>query len=400
MIYKEDEVIKKANGAIKIGDFEYYPTNSMQRSLWEDYIKVYIHQFNATGIFRPLCELLDILAKEGECPSARVGEKNVSAKTAERLARVSLNSHAVRVARNMIEIHGEHTAMRGYDLEYRAGIPRNMITGLAHDIGKLPRYNENRCIEDRNRYQHANTSANALVEIFKKTNTPVEWLEKTKVLDAIRLHHGEEIENEKIVNCLRQADITARGRELEEDLNTTEEYGPYVHLPCSKWLDSQGLIDKIEKWVNIMDYSGKKTQNGKSKIHAFSRGDMVYVYPYSLYKMTKQVYKESWAVDFLFEYKNGYATWEATREIIKVLHERKLLSDDFDLEKYPFGKPYVLRSTLDPHRTYTPLLVPIPVIHFKTQPEIFWRRRQGWIRTIHWMKPRYKKNEDHWSNDW
>jgi hypothetical protein len=362
---------------------------------------VYIQQFNGSRTFRPLCALLDILAKEGDYPSARVGEATMSGKTAERLARVSLNSHAVRVARNMIKIHGEYTANRGYDFEYRAGIPLNIIAGLAHDIGKLPRYNESRGIEDRNRYQHADTSANALVEIFKNTNASVEWLENTKILEAIRLHHGGIIEDEKIVNCLRQADIRARGSELERDLNTTEEWGPYVLLPCSKWLQGQDLIDKIERWVNIMDYSGKKTKNGKSKIHAFSRGDMVYVYPYSLYKMAKQVYKEKWTLaDFLFEYKNGYATWEATKEIIKVLHERKLLSPDYDLEKYPFGRPYVLRSSLDSHRTYTPLLVPIPVMHFKTPPEIFWRRRQGWIRTIHWMKPRYGKNEDHWSDDW
>jgi len=400
MRYKEDEVIIKSGG-VKIGDFEYYPTNSLHRSLWESYIKVYIQQFNGSRTFRPLCALLDILAKEGDYPSARVGEATMSGKTAERLARVSLNSHAVRVARNMIKIHGEYTANRGYDFEYRAGIPLNIIAGLAHDIGKLPRYNESRGIEDRNRYQHADTSANALVEIFKNTNAYVEWLENTKILEAIRLHHGGIIEDEKIVNCLRQADIRARGSELERDLNTTEEWGPYVLLPCSKWLQGQDLIDKIERWVNIMDYSGKKTKNGKSKIHAFSRGDMVYVYPYSLYKMAKQVYKEKWTLaDFLFEYKNGYATWEATKEIIKVLHERKLLSPDYDLEKYPFGRPYVLRSSLDSHRTYTPLLVPIPVMHFKTPPEIFWRRRQGWIRTIHWMKPRYGKNEDHWSDDW
>jgi hypothetical protein len=404
MRYKENKVIIKSGG-VKAGDFEYYPTQSSQRSFWEFHIKVYLQEFNDTGTLRPLCELLDILAKDCDYPSARIGEPTMSGKTAERLARVSLNWHALHVAIKMIEIHRKDTDDRGNDFEYRTGMPRNIIAGLAHDIGKLPRYNEDRGIEDRNNYQHADRSANALVEIFKKNNAPLEWLENSKVLEAVRQHHGNMIEDAKIVNCLRQADMRARGSELEADLNATEKWGPYVHLPNCMWLQGQemidNLIDKIERWVNIMDYSGKKTKNGKSKIHAFSRGDMVYVYPYSLYKLAKQVYEQkAWMVsDFLFEYKNGYATWEATKEVIKVLHDKKLLSPDCDLEKFPFGRPYVLRSSLDAYKTYTPLLIPIPVIHFKTQPEVLWRRRQGWIRTICWLKPRYKKEEDYWSSD-
>ena len=397
-----DEIIKRPNGAIRIGDLEYLPTKRATGALWKYYIRVYIQQFNITGTFHPLCELLNILEKEGDYQSASVGESTMSGKTAERLARVSLISHVTTVAQNMIEIHAQNTADRGYDLEYRAGIPRHIICGLAHDIGKLPRFNEYRGIEDRNRYQHADTSANALVEIFKKTSASVEWLEKTRILEAIRQHHGGRIEDEKMLNILRQANVRTRSRELEEDYNKTEEWGPYVYLPSSTWLDGHAanIINRMEKWVNVMDYSAKKAKGGKSKIHAFSWGDMVYVYPYSLYKAARKEYKNSQTViDYLFECKDNYATWEATREIIKVLHDRKLLSPDYDLEKFPFGRPYVLRSSLDPHKTYTPQLVPIPVIHFKTQPEVLWRRRQGWIRTICWLKPRYKKEEDYWSSD-
>jgi len=171
MRYEEDKVIIKSGG-VKVGDFEYYPTDSGHQSFWEFYIKVYLQEFHDTGTLRPLCELLDILAKDGNYPSARVGEPTMSGKTAERLARVSLNWHALHVAIKMIEIHRKDTDDRGNDFEYRAGMPRNIIAGLAHDIGKLPRYNEDRGIEDRNRYQHADKSANALVEIFKKTNSP------------------------------------------------------------------------------------------------------------------------------------------------------------------------------------------------------------------------------------
>jgi hypothetical protein len=114
------EIIKRPNGAIRIGDLEYLPTKRGTGALWKYCIRVYIQQFNITGTFHPLCELLDILEKEGDYPSASVGESTMSGKTAERLARVSLSSHVTTVAQNMIEIHAQNTADRGYDLEYRA----------------------------------------------------------------------------------------------------------------------------------------------------------------------------------------------------------------------------------------------------------------------------------------
>jgi len=144
-------------------------------------------------------ELLRLLDEEGDCPSVvnrNRGEaegkleKNVFA----RLAGLPLYRHSLNVAREMAARCNQPLMA-----------PKEVITGLAHDLGKLPSYQEAMyCTGD-----HPLIAPTVLekIEAFRELTCAEE------VRDAVRQHHRAQPESD-LGKRLKGADQTCRTREI------------------------------------------------------------------------------------------------------------------------------------------------------------------------------------------
>lgn len=144
-------------------------------------------------------ELLRILDREGDCPSVvnrntNEAEGKLEKNVFARLAGLPLYRHALNVAREM--------AVR-CNQPFMA--PKEVITGLAHDLGKLPSYQEPMyCTGD-----HPLIAPTVLekIESFRQLTYAEE------VTDAVRQHHRAQPESD-LGKRLKSADQTCRTREI------------------------------------------------------------------------------------------------------------------------------------------------------------------------------------------
>ncbi|MRR06225.1 MAG: hypothetical protein EG828_04675, partial [Deltaproteobacteria bacterium] len=144
-------------------------------------------------------ELLRILDQEGDCPSVvnrntNEAEGKLETNVFARLAGLPLYRHALNVAREMAARCSQ---------PFMA--PKEVITGLAHDLGKLPSYQEPMyCTGD-----HPLIAPTVLekIEPFRQLTYAEE------VTDAVRQHHRAQPESE-LGKRLKSADQTCRTREI------------------------------------------------------------------------------------------------------------------------------------------------------------------------------------------
>lgn len=159
-----------------------------------------------TGYLTIINALLDLLDEHGDCPS--VVKLNTDREYREirnsydLLARISLLDHSLNVAEQMIRNVGKAGAR---DPEMLMG--KILVTALAHDIGKIPRFMEGK---GYSKGDHPYLSSLVLKRIVFTADAP----QQEHILKAIREHHYPV--REGLTYDLRKADQKAREIEAEK----------------------------------------------------------------------------------------------------------------------------------------------------------------------------------------
>ena len=144
-------------------------------------------------------ELLRILDQEGDCPSvvnrnSKEMEGKLETNVFARLAELPLYCHSLNVAREMAARCSQPLMA-----------PKEVITGLAHDLGKLPSYQEAMyCTGD-----HPLIAPTILEKIESFRNLTY----AEEVTDAVRQHHRAQPESD-LGKRLKSADQICRTREI------------------------------------------------------------------------------------------------------------------------------------------------------------------------------------------
>jgi hypothetical protein len=182
-------------------------------------------------------ELLRILDEEGDCPSVvkrntTEAEGKLETNVFARLAELPLYRHSLNVAREMASRCSQQITA-----------PKAVITGLSHDLGKLPSYQEAMyCTGD-----HPLIAPTILEKIdsFRKLTYAEE------VIDAVRQHHRAQPESD-LGKKLKSADQTCRNKEIAALLGPCKEKrnvekGPgHDHVSVENSSDSAGEIKATE----------------------------------------------------------------------------------------------------------------------------------------------------------
>jgi len=143
--------------------------------------------------------LLTLLDTEGNIPSVVSGQNETESKIPENtykmLAQVSLAEHTIHVAEEILAI-----------VPYGANLPIALISALAHDLGKMPKF--------RKQYYSLGDHPFISVTVLESIGGFKELVYKDDIMQAVRDHHlkpkGYVGEN------LKEADTRARRRELTE----------------------------------------------------------------------------------------------------------------------------------------------------------------------------------------
>jgi hypothetical protein len=143
--------------------------------------------------------LLTLLDTEGNIPSVVSGQNETESKIPENtykmLAQVSLAEHTIHVAEEILAI-----------VPYGANLPIALISALAHDLGKMPKF--------RKQYYSLGDHPFISVTVLESIGGFKELVYKDDIMQAVRDHHlkpkGYVGEN------LKEADTRARRRELME----------------------------------------------------------------------------------------------------------------------------------------------------------------------------------------
>jgi hypothetical protein len=143
--------------------------------------------------------LLTLLDTEGNIPSVVSGQNETESKIPENtykmLAQVSLAEHIIHVAEEILAI-----------VPYGANLPIALISALAHDIGKIPKF--------RKQYYSLGDHPFISVTVLESIGGFKELVYKDDIMQAVRDHHLKP--KGYIGENLKEADTRARRRELME----------------------------------------------------------------------------------------------------------------------------------------------------------------------------------------
>jgi hypothetical protein len=245
----------------------------------------------------------------------------------ENLARMPLLEHSFSVTKNLIAVIKENY------VDYEIHIPKAIIAGLAHDIGKIP---ELRSSNAYNTYEHPMISANKLMEMF--AGKDIFWIRQ--VVKAVEDHHVYSKDNFTLM--LVKADREARQMEL---LKFTSNY-KIDHF--KNWFMVEEFLKKIEPKVNH-----GQTYN---KCEAFSFRDIIYCQPDFLYNLAKKYCRESNILDMNFIYDSNKQT--ALRLIVQALRQERLIPDFLGNNRFAMKVAIYYRSGANISMMVTPIRAP------------------------------------------
>ena len=170
------------------------------------------------------------------------------------LSLVSLAEHSYRVARIMVDLYRERR--KGLFLDTLT--PHLVITGLAHDLGKIPAYRE-RYVERYVMADHPIIGAAVIEEVFASNKREMLYGLKEAILNH---HRGEDQEN-LLLEYLRKADALAR----EEEVRIHSER---AWIEWEKWFIPKEFLALLEPEINIMRGSACQIFSFKSVVYATS----------------------------------------------------------------------------------------------------------------------------------
>jgi len=239
---------------------------------YNQYVKANEKLFRNTFIYDPIMKLLNELDQYGDCPSI-VGftfeTEFEDLKTLYDILRtIKLREHALNTTRQLIAYSQN---VEGRDKGLSNG--KMILTGLAHDIGKIPRMRAD--IKKYNSMDHAHISWNYLKAIL---NPDLSYA--AEVLDAVRDHHLKQWQiKAPWTRALQIADRAARERELMqagnegsvpflEVLNRLDEEngdgkkrkkGRVPQEMDISWFDIDDLLKWLEPQINSRDTTKPQT---------------------------------------------------------------------------------------------------------------------------------------------
>ena len=316
------------------------------------YLKVIEIQKGALPVIQTL---LNIIYQYGASPSILAGQTNDKESidlrsVKEYLDKVSLEDHTYSVTRNLISILKEN------NVDYEVSVPKALIMGLAHDIGKIPEFIES---GKYNTLNHSMTSADKLAELFKGAD--VYW--DKEAITAVRNHH--EKSEDQFTYSLKAADRKAREMEI---LRLTRGYDI---VPFNEWFSVDEFFKRLLPDINI-------------KKEVFSFKGVIYAQHTYLYELAKNLCNDKMVIDLMFVYVSEQEA--ATRLVVNLLKDLGFIMDTLRPNKNFQSFIIKIVGRKDKKEHLTPIK---PDIRFDMA-EIE-KRKMGYLETIEDVSPGSKK---------
>ncbi|MCX5814111.1 MAG: HD domain-containing protein, partial [Proteobacteria bacterium] len=271
------------------------------------------------------------------------------------LNNVSLEEHTYSVTRNLISILKEDNA------DYELSVPKALITGLAHDIGKIPEYVES---GKYNTLNHSTISADKLAELL--TDVDVFW--KKDAIAAVKEHHASS--KDQFTNLLKEADRRAREMELVRFTSG------YDIIPFKEWFSVDEFIRRMLPDINIA--------KDQVKHKVFSFKGVIYARHTYLYELARNICNDKMVIDLMFVYKSEQEA--ATRLVVNLLKESGFIMDTLHRNKSFQSFIIKIAGRKDKKEHLTPIK---PDKRFDMA-EIE-KRKMGYLETIDDVAPESKK---------
>ena len=320
------------------------------------YLKVIELQEGALPVIQAL---LNIISQYGSAPSILAGQTNDNESIDLRSVKdylndVSLEEHTYSVTRNLISILKENNA------DYELSVPKALIMGLAHDIGKIPEYVAS---GKYNTLNHSTTSADKLAELL--TDVDVFW--KKEAITTVKEHH--ESSKDQFTCYLKEADRKAREMEI------VRYTSGYDIVPFKEWFSVDEFLERILPDINIAKDQGK--------YNVFSFKGVVYAQHTYLYELARNLCSDKMVIDLMFVYKSEQEA--ATRLVVNLLKESGFIMDTLYQNRY--FQSFIIKTAGHKKNEH---LTPIkPDIRFDMA-EIE-KRKMGYLETINDVSPESKK---------
>lgn len=317
-----------------------------------NHILPYRKQFENQEVLDLTVELIKLLEKHGDCPSVVSMRGDLGANyllgVKNRLINISLKEHSYEVAMNMIEAIKE--SYKG--LSCNSLIPKVVIAGLAHDIGKIP---ELRSSPFCNTYEHHIISAQRLWEMFAGKNP---FLAKN-VISAVENHHA--YSKDELTLMLKEADRQARTAEMLKLLQSGNT------IPLENWFYIDEFYKRIEPYINF--------SKGSTKWKAFTFRGIVYCKPRFIYEIAKAFCIDTNHPDWGFLDNSLYEN--ALYRIVNRLRDCGFISEQLGTDR--FAGRYVINTHVG--MKHKEILTPLNPIGFYNMKELE-ARKIGFLEII------------------
>jgi len=257
--------------------------NDLITLFYDRHVTPYLKTLESLGFLNPIKKILKILDDYGECPSVQEhdnSDRRYWKKRYQELSKITLTEHTLNVA---VELAGQKTT---HSPEYAASMGRLLITGLGHDLGKIPEYRKGETEDDRDHHLRSRDILDKLL--------PENLRSRQEILKAVQGHHYSSDDPDALTTLLKKADQEARRKELQQDsieVENKSENGAdkkkcqNLQKPAEgknkyriekidlEWLNEKELMDLIDRKINFV--------NKSNQYQAFSCKEtgLVYVQP-------------------------------------------------------------------------------------------------------------------------
>jgi hypothetical protein len=340
------------------------------------YVSPYLKTLESLGFLKSIKNILQILDDHGDCPSVQKHhniERRHWEKCYQQLSKITLTEHTLHVA---VELAG-HKKNTGP--EHAASLGRLLITGLGHDLGKIPRYRRGESEDVRDHHIRSRDILDKLL--------PEDLPSRQEILKAVQGHHYSSDDPDALTTLLKKADQEARRKELQQksiDVENTPETGLNTDVCLAdqkeqkskknyriekidlKWLNEKELLDLIDQKINFV--------NKRNQYRAFSckKTGIVFVQPDVIFDCVMQLAMKNKQF--------GLAVYSRSRRDKNnvILNVKKLLDKHIHGKIGPtfVGQKYQIVTwegkTLNPG-----FYLPIKVSAFSTSPSKIERRKNG-----------------------
>ncbi|MFZ0485226.1 MAG: HD domain-containing protein, partial [Desulfobacterales bacterium] len=343
---------------------------------YDQYVSPYLKTLGSLGFLNPIKKILQILDNYGDCPSVQKHhniDRRHWEKCYQQLSKITLTEHTLHVAAELA-VHKKNIGP-----EHSASLGRLLITGLGHDLGKIPKYRKG---ESKDVRDHHIRSRDILDKLL-----PENLSSRQEILKAVQGHHYSSDDPDALTTLLKKADQEARRKELQQesiDVENTPEIGSNTDVCLAdqkkqkskknyriekidlKWLNEKELLDLIEQKINFV--------NKRNQYQAFSckKTGLVFVQPDVIFDCVMQLAMKN--------KQHGFSVYSRSRQDKNnvILNVKKLLEKHIHGKIGPtfVGQKYQI-VTWEGKKMNPGFYLPIKVSAFSTSPSDIERRKNG-----------------------